>query len=243
MRLSENTFLYEILVFIATICYPVYQLIAGKQADLGTVIVTVIGFFGFIMIDQRRQTMAMQKLEATFRQLTAPGVQRMSSIEAFEYCCGKAKSAERIYNTSFTVNEHFVINPLYRRWIQCIVEGVIDNKCVVTEVMLSRVRYEALCEEFRKHKNLEKGYYTANIITNLHNPKNIPLIELSIFDYGADGQEVIFGWASSFFQSIDCFLVRDRAVVGYFLSYFSQFRSLGETVTIPPIPDQERSED
>jgi len=206
MRISEHKRPLGLLVFLGSITYPTIQLIFHKQPDPATLLLTVIGFFVFIVLDHFQQAETIEKLEATVKQLTAPYVQRMSSIDAFEYCCEKLKSAKRMYNTSFTVDQYFVNNPLYRRWIQSIVKGVADHKCVVTEVMLSRDRYEALRDTFKKYKMPEKWYYIATIATDLNKLHNIPLIEIVLFDYGADRKEVIFGWASSTFHSIDCFL-------------------------------------
>jgi hypothetical protein len=237
MRLSENKRFLGVLVFLGSITYPLAQLIWHKQPDLTTLLLTVIGFFAFIVADHFQQAETIGKLEATVKELTNPRVKPMSYIDALNYCCEKVKSARRMYNTSFSVDIHALSPDYYNRWIQSIVEAITDHKCNVIEVLLFEERYKALCNEFTNRGKPQRASYTGiDLSSDREKLRAIPLIEIVLFDYGDNKREVIFGWAVSSSDSLgtDCFRVQDEQVVKYFESYFNQLTSLGKKINLPP---------
>jgi transcriptional regulator with XRE-family HTH domain len=125
-------------------------------------------------------------------------VEHMSYIRAFDYCCGKLKSAKRMYNTTFSVDQPLADTYYYQRWIQSIVEGITDHNCIICEVLLSQDRYLNVCNTFKSYNKPLKGSYIAiDLSSEIDKLREIPLIEITLFEFDRDVKEVIFGWSLS----------------------------------------------
>lgn len=85
-------------MFFALAIFSLIQAILEKKPDLVAMLVAVIGFFVFIVIDHVDQAAAIEKLEATVQQLAAP----LNFIRAEQIRSQGASDAQRVERISST---------------------------------------------------------------------------------------------------------------------------------------------
>jgi len=81
---------------------------------------------------------------------------------------------------------------------------------------------------------MKGSYMVVDLSSSLDALNQIPFVEFSIFENEDDSSEIIFGWTSSNsdFLGADCFVIKDKHVVEYFLSYMRRIESLGVPVSL-----------
>ncbi|MFO1429108.1 MAG: hypothetical protein U1F76_03040 [Candidatus Competibacteraceae bacterium] len=249
MPSSKFRYLIGVVLFLLLAGWSLFEAFQANNQQLVTLIVAVLGYFIFMVVDRLEITEAIEKLQAAVLSLSQPlnqlkgdkllatygkdvgRVQRLSSIEAFEYTLSKVRSARCMYNTSFSNFEAISGGPYYNKWLEAIVDGVTESSCLVHEVMSSRERLDVLRNLFKSKGAPLKGSYIGYELSSLPIEfRHAPFTEFSIFENLDGSSEVIFGWTTSSFEFLgnDCFVVADKHVVEYFLKLFKRFQSLAK---------------
>lgn len=259
MRISRYKYYIGVAIFLILALASLVQAFAEGKTEMVAILSAVIGYFAFMVVDRVEQAASIEKLEKTLQSLEAPmnamraeqllsavasgqtthEVTRLTSIKSFDYICSKVRAARRVYNTSFSADAAFVTGDFYGRWIDAILDAITQHDCIVHEVMTSKRRLAMMKRAFRGRGVPMSGSYIAIDMSSYSERVNeLPFVELCIFENEDESVEVIFGWTSSNvdFLGADCFVSRDKHLVGYFLNYLRRFEPLGKHVSL--IEDQ-----
>jgi hypothetical protein len=251
-KLLINNYKYFIgvLIFLVFALVSIVPAMLKNDTQLVNILLAVLGYFAFIVVDHIELAAAVERFEATLSSLSQPinylqsqkilekastrgvSVEILSGSDAMEYALTRVKSAVRMYNTSLSDYESVGFTRPYEQWLSTIVDAVTDQDCRIREVMISSARLDKLKELYGKKAIKMQGYYIG-FIPNEENGKDylkyfrcIP--EFSIFEDQDGNREVIFGWTTSDsdYSSMDCFVIKDRAIVDYFKSQFGRYEAL-----------------
>jgi len=248
MKITKHKYLLGVVIFLALALWSLYEAHSNNKTELVTMLVAVIGYFAFMVVDRIEMAASIEKLESVIASLVGPlhqlqaqqllegagrdagTVTRMNSTDSLSYTATKMHSARRMYNTSF-LNFRSTQSLHYDTWLNAIIEGVTENNCIVYEVMTSAERLAALRQIFASRGLPLKGSYTAiNLSGQTDLFKSAPFVEFCIFENQDDSFEAIFGWNTSntSFLGSDCFVIKDRHMIEYFVAQFQRFEHFGK---------------
>lgn len=261
--MAKWKYVLGVALFSIGALWSLWQAWSARDLPLVALLISLHGYLAFMVADRLALTEAMELLLArakdadlTMKELRAfsilqkaqqpsTKITHLEPTQAFKYVLERLPSVRTVYNTSFSTPESTSGGDYYHDWLEVIVDSAANHKCIIHEVMASAERMRLLQNIYRKKgaPKLLGSYLGYDLSSQPSAFLDAPFVEFIALEDDDGSREVIFGWTTrntEFFGS-DCFLVRDRRVIDYFLKMFERFERLTLPTTLHTTAAQETS--